>query len=137
MTTLLRLAVLIAAALLVAGVVWGLVGWQGDLAAGLQSGDRGPASGERGGGGLGGGFGRSGREAGGAERALAEGEGHGHGEGPGRGRGESEYSGAAGWDELGHNLAVIGAIGAVVIAVSLAADALRRFAARRRTSSAA
>jgi hypothetical protein len=135
MTTMLRLAVLIAAALLVVGVVWGLVGWQGDLAAGLQSGDPGLASGERGGSGLGGGFGRSGREAGGAERPLAEGEGHGGGSG--RGRGESEYAGAAGWDELGHNLAVIGAIGAVVVAVSLAADALRRIAARRRTSSAA
>jgi hypothetical protein len=143
MKTILRIAVLLAAALMVVGAVWGLAVLQGGR--GLPTGAVGPELGFDGeglgpGGGEGLGPSGGGRFGGGVDSLQGRSEGGEHrgpGRGEGQGRGEDDQASWMGLSDLGHNLLVIGLIGAAVIALSKGLDALRRVSARRRMSTSA
>jgi hypothetical protein len=128
MKAVVRIALLLAAALLVVGVVWGLVAWQGADAALNGVGESG---GGEGGGQLRGFAGGAGRDS---QVLQAEGGEHsGLGRGLGRGGGEEDQASWSGLSELLHNLTVIGAIGAFFILASKGLDLLRRIPDRRRS----
>jgi len=132
MKTVVRIAILLAAALLVMGAVWGLVSSQEGSASlnrvGVAGGDdgRGRLAG------LGGGAAGESRlqQAGGGEQSRL-------GRGLGRGRDGEDQASWSGLAELFHALTVIGLIGALVILSSKGIDLLRKIPARRRSGTRA
>ena len=132
MKTVVRIAILLAAALLIVGAVWGLVSSQGESAAlsGVAESRGGEGSGRSAG--LGGGAKGESRlqhADGGQQNRL--------GRGSGRGRDGEDQASWSGLAELIHALTVIGLIGALVILASKGIDLLRKIPARRRSGTRA
>ena len=133
MKTVVRIAILLAAALLVVGTVWGLVSSQEGSASLNGAAESGGGEGGRRLAGLGGGAAPDRRRlqpAGGGQQSRL-------GRGSGRGRDGEDQASWSGLAELIHALTVIGLIGALVILVSKGIDLLRKIPARRRSGTCA